>query len=214
MLNTKLNDLKKMLLDEAALVEKMVITSMNALQNGNSCNLDAILILENKVNRLELDIESFCTSLIALYQPEATDLRIILMSYKINNDLERLGDQAVNIAESANAIFGEPIAGCLPTLFKMYQKAISMLHQSISAFIQRDAPMARQVCVDDTIVDDLNRLMHSTLIELMKGNPAGINTYMHLLRISKNLERVADLSTNIAENTVFLVLGKVIKHRI
>jgi len=161
---------------------------------------------------LEVEIDTFCTSLIALYQPEAADLRSVLMFFKINNDLERLADQAVNIAESANAICGEPIAGYLPDLIRMNKKAIEMLHQSISAFIDRDVDLARRVCVDDSVVDDLNRVMHSTLIGLMKENPSYIDTYMHLLRISKNLERIADLSTNIAENTVFLVQGKVIKH--
>nr|MDK2850800.1 phosphate transport system protein [Candidatus Cloacimonadota bacterium] len=214
MLNIKLNELKKMLLDEAAFVEKMVLISLNAIQGGYECNLESVLQLEDKVNMLELEIERFCTNLIALYQPEAKDLRTILMTYKINNDLERLADQAVNIAESANAILGEPIGDYLPQIIYMKKKAIQMLHKSISAFIDHNIDLAKQVCMEDNVVDDLNRTMHTTLVELMKDNPNHIDGYLHILRIAKNLERVADLSTNIAENTIFLTSGQVVKHHL
>ncbi len=214
MLSNKLNELKRMLLDEAAYVEKMVIISMNAIQRGYECNLDSVLSYEDKVNKLELEIERFCTNIIALYQPEAIDLRTVLMTYKINNDLERLADQAVNIAESANSICGEPIGDYLPQIICMKKKAIQMLHKSISAFIDRNIDLARQVCLEDNAVDELNRTLHNTLIDLMKDRPGYIDSYLHLMRISKNLERVADLSTNIAENTIFLASGKVVKHHI
>jgi len=214
MLNTKITELKRMLMEMASLVEKMVIISMNAIQSGFECNLDSVLRYEDRVNRIELEIETFCTTLIALHQPEAKDLRAILMSYKINNDLERLADQAVNIAESANAICGEPIKDQFPRLFEMKKICIEMLHKSITAFTEKNVELARQVCLADKQVDDLNNEIRNSLIAKMKENSSFINHYLHLLRITTNLERVADLSTNIAENTVFLVLGKVIKHHV
>jgi phosphate transport system protein len=214
MLNTKLNELKRMLMEQASLVEKMVIISMNAIQSGYECNLESVMRYEDRVNRIELEIETYCTSLIALYQPEAKDLRAILMSYKINNDLERLADQAVNITESANAICGEPISEQFPQLLDMKLKSIAMLHKSMSAFINKDVALARQVCADDNEVDELNNSIRKNLVILMKKSPEFINNYLHLLRITNNLERIADLSTNIAENTVFLVEGKVIKHHV
>ena len=214
MLSQKLTELKKLLMAEASLVEKMVAISMNAIMGGYECNLMEVNHFEKRVNQLELEIESFCTQLIALYQPEAKDLRAILMSYKINNDLERLGDQAVNITESANAICGHPIVQELPELDSMRKNALNMLTKSISAFTDKDVELARKVCQDDSIVDDLNRAIISKLIAMMKDNPQQIDVYLHLMRISRNLERVADLSTNVAENTVFLAQGKVIKHHV
>lgn len=214
MLNQKLNDLKKMLMAEASLVEKMLGISMNAIMGGYECNLMEVTQFENRVNQLELEIEGFCTQLIALYQPEAKDLRAILMSYKINNDLERLGDQAVNITESANTICGNPIVQELPELDTMRQNTLAMLTQSISAFTDLDVELARKVCRDDSVVDDLNRSIITRLIAMMKDNPQQIEVYLHLMRIARNLERVADLSTNVAENTVFLAQGKVIKHHV
>lgn len=214
MLNHKLNELKQMLMAEASLVEKMLSISMNAIMGGYECNLMEVNHFEKRVNQLEMEVESFCTQLIALFQPEAKDLRAILMSYKINNDLERLGDQAVNITESANAICGNPIVKELPELDTMRKATLRMLTESISAFTDQNVELARTVCENDTIVDNLNRGIITKLIAMMKDNPQQIEVYLHLMRIARNLERVADLSTNVAENTVFLALGKVIKHHV
>jgi phosphate transport system protein len=214
MLNTKINELKKMLMEQAALVQKMVIVSMNAIQNSYECNLDNVMRYESRVNNIELKIDNYCLSLIALHQPEAKDLRTILMCYRINNDLERLADQAVNITESANAICGFSVLKKMPGLAEMKQKAIAMLHKSVSAFLDEDIDLSRQVCADDNAVDQLNNDLRHQLVEEMKQNPESVESNLHIMRICSNLERIADLSTNIAENTVFLVQGKVIKHHL
>jgi len=214
MLSEKLIQLKQMLMAEASLVEKMLSISMNAIKGGYECNLTEVSTFEQRVNQLEMEIESFCTHLIALYQPEAKDLRAILMSYKINNDLERLGDQAVNITESANAICGSPLVAQLPELDTMRKATLSMLTDSITAFTDKNVGLARRVCRNDTVVDNLNRSIIGKVITMIKDNPQQIEAYLHLMRIARNLERVADLSTNVAENTVFLALGKVIKHHV
>lgn len=212
MLIEKISELKKLLMAEAALVEKMVAMCFTGNKSVSGGNLDDVMVFETRVNQLEVEIENLCTALIALHQPEAKDLRVILMIYKINNDLERLGDQAVNIAESSSVVSGNPMLDQLPELYEMKDKSLIMLKQSITAFTDENVELARQVCQDDNYVDDLNRDITTHLISLMKQSPQLIEDFLHVLRIAKNLERIADLSTNIAENTVYLVQGKVIKH--
>lgn len=212
MIDTKLIELKKLLMAEATLVEKMVSMSIGGLYNSVNDLLVDVLIFEKRVNHIEVELENKCTALIALHQPEAKYLREILMIYKINNDLERLGDQAVNIAESAAHLADQPAVQDLPELITMKDAALKMLKDSLDAFTKEDVEASRQVCNDDNTVDDLNRQIYKHLVKLMKANPNQIENYLHLLRIAKNLERIGDLSTNIAENTIYLAVGSVIKH--
>lgn len=214
MLTDRITELKRLLLSEVSLVGKMVTMSIDGLYKHGHAFLEEVLQFEQRVNKIELELDSMCVSTIALFQPEARDLRYILMMYKINNDLERLGDQAVNIAESAAHLAGNPIVKSLPELMDMKEATLSMLRNSFSAFTSGDVAQAKQVCEDDNIVDDLNRTIYLHLVEMMKSDPSRINDYQHLLRIARNLERVADLSTNIAENTVYMVEGKNIRHHI
>jgi phosphate transport system protein len=213
MLTNKITNLKKKILGMASLVEKMVAFSYEGMGSGN-VRFNEVMDFEQRVNSLEMDIEDDCITLMALQHPEAKDLRIILMIYKINNDLERLGDQAVNIAESVNVVAGNPHNADIPELSSMMDVTLKMLHQSITSYTDEDVENARLVCRQDEIVDSYNRRIFNQLVALMKENPLLIEYYLHLLRIAKNLERIADLSTNIAENTVYLVQGRVIKHHI
>ncbi len=205
-------ELKKQILAEASLVEKMVAISFDAIYQDNTTSLDNVMTFEKRVNQLEIEIENHCITLIALFQPEAKDLRKILMIYKINNDLERLGDQAVNIAESATVLGGNPILWEFPELVAMKEKTLLMLKHAINAFIDEDVVLARQVCHDDHDVDNHNRHIADHLTKSMQSLPHMIGNLLHLLRIAKNLERIADLSTNISENTIYLTEGRVIKH--
>ncbi len=212
MINIKKQELKQLLMAEATLVEKMVSMAMDGLYNFGSAFLEEVLTFEKRVNQIEVELDGKCASLIALFQPEAKDLREILMIYKINNDLERLGDQAVNIAESAAQLVGNPVVKSIPELMDMKVAALKMLKDSLDAFAKEDVPTARNVCNDDNIVDDLNRKIYMHLVQLMRTNPQQVDLYLHILRIAKNLERIGDLSTNIAENTIYSSEGKVIKH--
>lgn len=213
MLTEKVTELKKKILEMAALVEKMVAYSFEGIETGNN-KYNEVMEYEQRVNRLEMEIEDDCIVLMARHHPEAKDLRIILMIYKINNDLERLGDQAVNIAESVNIVAGNPHNADIPELSSMMDVTLKMLHQSIAAYTNEDVENARLVCRQDEIVDSYNRRITNQLIVLIKENPLQIEYYLHLLRITKNLERIGDLSTNIGENTVYLVQGRVIKHQL
>ena len=211
MLSAKITELKEKIIEMATLVEKMVFYSFEGIEKGNN-RFDEVMEFEQKVNRMEMEIEDECIILMALFHPEAKDLRIILMIYKINNDLERLGDQAFNIAESVAKMTGSPLISQLPDLIKMKEVALKMLTESIDAYTNEDVNKARLVCRQDEIVDCFNRVIYHQIVTLMKESPSEIEHYMHMLRIAKNLERVADLSTNIGENTVYIVQGRVIKH--
>jgi phosphate transport system protein len=212
MINSKKQELKQLLMAQATLVEKMVSMAIGGLYSTGASFVDEVMIFEKRVNQIEMELESKCTSIIALHQPEAKDLRQILMIYKINNDLERLGDQAVNIAESAAQLIGNPVIVELPELVTMKDATLLMLKESLDAFAKEDVSAARKVCNDDSIVDDLNRSIYKHLVKLMKAQPQQIDLYLHVLRIAKNLERIGDLSTNIAENTIYLAIGRSIKH--
>lgn len=212
MINEKIQELKAMLMAEAGLVEKMVILAMDGLFSSNSSYETEVLTYEKRVNQIEVDIDSKCITMIALHQPEARDLRQILMIYRINNDLERLGDQAVNISESAAHLISEPILKALPELPRMAKATLRMLKMSIEAFGREDVESSRLVCLEDEIVDNYNRSIYEQLLILMKDNSENIKPCLHVLRIAKNLERIGDLSTNIAENNIYLAEGKVIKH--
>lgn len=211
MLAQKINELKKKITEMAALVEKMVAYSFEGIESGTN-KYNEVMEFEQRINQLELEIEDDCIVLMALHHPEAKDLRVILMIYKINNDLERLGDQAVNIAESVNIVAGNPNNTDIPELVSMMDVTLKMLRQSVLAYVNEDVENARLVCRQDEIVDSYHRRITNQLVSLMRDNPLQIEYYLHLLRISKNLERIADLSTNIGENTVYLVQGRVIKH--
>ncbi len=214
MLEAKILELKQMLLTEASLVEQMVSLSADGIYTRQSCLLDRINQFEGQVNQLELELENKCIAAIALYQPEAKDLRKIIMILKINNDLERLGDQAVNIAESAEHLAGKPIVAQVAKLAQMKDAALAMLKNSLDAFAAENVEASRAVCDADDRVDELNRVVYHRLVELIKQDTPLTESCLHLLRVAKNLERIADLSTNVAENTVYLAVGKVIKHHL
>lgn len=212
MLESKILELKQMLLTEAGIVEKMATLAADGLYSRQNGLLRIVNEYEDRVNQLELEIENKCIAAIALYQPEAKDLRKIVMILKINNDLERLGDQAVNIAESAEHLAGKAVVSQVSELAQMRDAAFAMLKNSLDAFAAENVEASRAVCDADDKVDELNRLVYHRLVELIKHDTPLTESCLHLLRVAKNLERIADLSTNVAENTVYLAVGKVIKH--
>lgn len=212
MLESKILELKQMLLTEAGLVEKMATLAADGLYSRQNGLLRIVNEYEDRVNQLELEIENKCIAAIALYQPEAKDLRKIVMILKINNDLERLGDQAVNIAESAEHLAGKAVVSQVSELAQMRDAAFAMLKNSLDAFAAENVEASRAVCDADDKVDELNRLVYHRLVELIKHDTPLTESCLHLLHVAKNLERIADLSTNVAENTVYLAVGKVIKH--
>ncbi|MGQ9708004.1 MAG: phosphate signaling complex protein PhoU [bacterium] len=212
-LETKVAELKEKLLAMAAYVEGMVDSSTQALIKRDATLAEKVINeTEGAVNDLEIDVENFAINLIALYQPEASNLRTITMVIKINNDLERIGDHAVNIAEAALFLIPRPPVKPLIDLPRMAEEAIRMLHDSLDAFTRSDAKLARNVCVRDSTVDSLKDQINRELITYMISDATTIDRALKLMLISLNLERIADLATNISEDVIYAATGEVIKH--
>jgi len=213
MLEEKLVSLKKELVEYAGLVELMVEKSVKGLLNREKALLQEVIEkCELKANAYEIKMDELCTNLIAQFQPRARNLRLILMAMKMSNDLERMGDHAVNIVESALYLIERPQVKPLTDIPKMGEYTTKMLKDSINSFINEDAALAKSVCMMDDSVDDLKDKLIKELTALMSSDSATIERSLHLLRISGNLERIADLSTNICEDVIYMVEGRVIKH--
>jgi phosphate transport system protein len=212
-LEERLIDLRKTLIEFATLVEHMIESSINGLVTRNKELLDSVAQTgEPKANELDIKLDELCATLIAQYQPMAKDLRIILMIFKMNEVLERMADHAVNISESGLCLLETPFVKPLIDIPEMAAVAVKMLQDSISAFINEDADLAKTVCARDSIIDNLRDKTFKELIEVMSADSSTIKRCLHLMRISRNLERIADLSTNMCEDIIFIVEGKIIKH--
>lgn len=215
MLPERINELKGEIIRFASLIEQMVDRSVKGLVNREERLLMEVLEKdEPRANRYEVEIDELCTSLIAQFQPRAKDLRIILMIYNINGSLERMGDHTVNIAESALELIKTPPIKRFIDIPRMNELVKKMLGDIIKAFIDEDPALAREVCARDDTIDGLRDQIMRELITFMTENPAIIGTCLQIIRIAENLERIADLTTNISENIIFISQGKVIKHHL
>jgi phosphate transport system protein len=211
-LEEEISKLKKMLFEMATSVEEMIAKSIKALKDRNMIMAEEVIKSDAKINEMEIDIDNQCIRILALYHPEAEDLRTVSMIMKINNDLERIGDHAVNIAEKTIYLADKPPVKPLIDIPKMADKAIQMLQESLDAFVNKDAELAIEVCKRDDEVDSLEPQIVRELITYMIGDPQTIDRSLNLILIAREIERVADLATNIAEDTYYIVSGKSLKH--
>ena len=213
MLDERLDDVKGKLMQSASLVESMVEKSIRGLTQKDEEVLSEVIERdEPRENELEVEIDETCIHLIACYQPQAKDLRTIMMVSKMNNDLERMGDEAVNISEGALFLIKRPEVKPLIDIPQMAEEARKMIRDSLDSFIEEDTQLAKDVCERDDIVDRLRDQILKELITLMASDPTTIERSNHLIRISRSLERIADLSTNICEDVIYMVEGKTIRH--
>lgn len=210
----ELNSLKQELLQMASLAEAAIGHAVSALLQRDLGLAEDVLRGDEAINRLEVAIDERCLRLLALYQPEAGDLRFIAMALKINNDLERIGDQAVNVAERSLELLKEPILKPLIDIPYLAQLSQAMLKHSVDAFLQRDTALARSVCQRDDEVDALDDQIFRELLTYMLEDRQAITRAVNLILVSRHLERVADHATNIAENVIYLVEGTYIKHHL
>jgi len=212
-LEQKLDELKERLMAMAATVEEMVAGSVRALVERNEDIATRVVEAEEpKVNQLENEIEDAAINLIALHQPEATNLRTITMIIKLNKDLERIGDHAVNIADAARYLIERPQVKPLVDLPRMAEHAVAMLRDALDAFAKGDPALARAVCERDSAVDSLRDQINRELVSQMTSDATIIDRALKLMLISMNVERIADLATNIAEDAVYMAEGRVIMH--
>ncbi len=213
MFKDKIIELKHKLIQDASLVEDMIAKSIKGLLDGKEkMLLDVVHTEEPKVNNYDRAIEKMCVELIAQYEPVGRDLRMVVMIVKMNKDLERMADHAVNICESGVFLLKNPIASSSEDLRLMGENSVSMLKDSINAFVNEDVSLAQSVCERDNIVDDAGDKILRDLTEVMRGKKDLIPQSLQLMRIAHNLERIADLSTNIAEEVIYIVEGRDVKH--
>ena len=208
----ELSHVKVRLLTMSGEAEAALGCAVEALLERNRDKARQVIAGDRIVDAMEVEIEEMCINLLALQQPMARDLRMLTSALKIASDLERVGDHAVNIAQSAERLVDTRPITPEPELVEMARLAREMLSDSLEAFIRGDAAAGREICKRDDRVDALHRSMFRILLTHMMEDPHSIGAGMELFLVSRNLERVADLATNIAEDVVFLVEGKSIKH--
>ena len=205
-------DLKKKISEMASLVEEMIGKSIKGLKDRNMIIAKDVINSDDEVNNMELEIDNLCIKILALYHPEAEDLRVVTMIMKINNDLERIGDHAVNIAKMSIPLSEQPPIKSLIDIPRMADKAIEMLKESLDSFMKLDSEMAIQVCIKDDEVDALEPQIVRELITYVMSDSQLMDRALRLIFIARHLERVADLATNIAEDAFYIATGEVLKH--
>ncbi len=208
----ELQDLKQDLLRMAALVEEAISTAVQSLIKRDLDLAKKTFEGENQINGMEIDIEDKCLKLLALRQPMAVDLRFITSAMKIITDLERMGDQAVNIAERAISLNQEPQLKPYIDIPKMAEITQSMVKDVLDAFVTQNSKLARSVCERDDLVDGLNDQVFREILTFMMSDPQTITRAVHLMIVCRCLERIADHATNIAEDVIFMLDARVIKH--
>jgi phosphate transport system protein len=211
-LQRDLEVLKKQLLTMGGMVEQATDLAISAVVDRRKDLAEQVLKGDDEIDRKELEVEDECLKMLALHQPVATDLRFIITVLKVNNDLERMGDLAKNIAERAAILCDQPPLAAARQFRRMAERVRNMVHECIDALVERDVEMARRVCLEDREVDEENRLRFADLQQEMKSDPATVERAVSLLSVSRHLERIADHATNVAEDVVFLVDGEVIRH--
>jgi len=204
--------LRNRLLNMGALVEERVHDATHALIERRLDTAERIITSDQDVNELQIEIDERCLRLLALQQPMASDLRLITAAMKINADLERIGDQAVNIAEQAVRILAHPPLKPMIDLPRMAEIAERMTRESLDAFVRKDARLARAILARDDEVDQLKDQVFRVLLTYMMADPGTIERALGLILVSRHLERIADHATNIAEDVIFVVEAKDVRH--
>jgi phosphate transport system protein len=212
-LQRDLERVKRDLLAMSGLVEEATDLAIGAVVDRRRDLAEQVVAGDDRIDAKELEVEDECLKVLALHQPVASDLRFLISVLKVNNDLERMGDLAKNIAERALALAGQPPIEGAEDFRSMAERVRRMVHDCIDALVERNVDLARKVCFDDREVDEENRRRFERLQDVMRKDPSSVERAVHLLSISRHLERIADHATNVAEDVVFLVDGEVIRHQ-
>jgi phosphate transport system protein len=208
----ELEQLKTMLLEMALLVETAIFKSIDSVVKKDRPLAEDVLQKESGINKMEVDIDDLAIKLLALQQPMAIDLRLIAAALKINTDLERMGDLAVNIAQRSIDLIQEPVIRPMVDIPHIAALVQSMVYKALDAFVHKDAELAKSVLASDDAVDDLRTASFHELISFMERTKKNIPQAVNLLSIISNLERIADHATNIAEDVIFYVKGIDVRH--
>jgi phosphate transport system protein len=211
-LQREIDKLKKILLTLCALVEEQLELAMDALQRRDIATAQRVLGRDSDVDHREVEVEEECLKALALHQPVACDLRFLASVLKMNKDLERIGDLAVNIARKAITIAGDRDLEIPFDLTGMWEKSHAMLRDSIEALVNRDSSLAQQICLRDSEVNGMKRQIRRQAEELLRAQPDRVSAWLALLAVARNLERIADHAVNIAEDVIYLVEGRIVRH--
>jgi phosphate transport system protein len=208
-----LRQLKERLLRMGAIAEEMIQKAVKALYERRDALTAEVFELENEVNQMHLEIDDRCLKLIALHQPMAVDLRLITAAMKINTDLERIADQAVNVGQTCHYhLLKETPVPEVALLTRMAEISQKMLRESLDSFARQDVELAKQVLAQDEEEDRLKAEALTSLIGRLKKDPERSSQYVDLILLSRNMERIGDHATNVAEDVIFMVQGKDIRH--
>ena len=211
-LQREIEKIKKAILSLCGLVEEQVQLGVRALLERDPELAARVEKRDAEIDHREVEVEEECLKALALHQPVASDLRLIVAVLKINSDLERIGDLAVNIARKAIAFSAQPVMAIPFDLGAMCQKTQAMLRDSIDSLVNLDAPLAYNVCARDSEVDRMKHENRKQAEELMRSDPQRSAALLNLLAASRNLERIADHAANIAEDVIYMVEGRIVRH--
>lgn len=212
LLSREIVSLKKKILQMTALVEESVRKAIGAVKDKNAVLAEEVVLNDDQIDLMENELEEECLKILALHQPVAIDLRYVVVCLKINNDLERIGDLAVNIADRAKAISRDEDDFMPESITKMIDAAIAMLKKSLDAFIEMDSGLAREVSLMDDTLDELNRNMYLEIKKLIMEEPGRTGYLLHILGVSRQLERIGDYAVNISEDVIYMIDGKIVRH--
>jgi len=208
----ELEKIKKLILSLGAMVEERMRLAIRAIEDGDTKIAESIIKMDYEVDEKEVEVEEECLKILALYQPVAVDLRFLVAVIKINNDLERIADEAVNIARRVSSITGKQ-GGAFPFDYsRMSEIADDMLKKSLDALVNLDVDLAFKVVTLDDAVDDLHQTAYDLIRQEMRKTPDKAGPLINLYLISRHLERIADHATNIAEEVIYLVEGEIVRH--
>jgi phosphate transport system protein len=211
-LQSELAKLKKRIISLSALVEENLRLSLKSVEGRDTLLAELVLDRDREIDELEVEIEEDCLKILALHQPVATDLRFLVCVLKMNNDLERIGDLAVNIAERAGRFSTEDPIDMASDLPKMAAKAQSMLRRGLDSVVNLDTSLAREVLAADDEVDAVYQHILKQIRDRLQSMPVNVDELLQVMAVAKQIERVADLATNIAEDTIYMVEGKIVRH--
>ena len=209
----QIENLKERILRLGTLVEEAISKSITALINRDTSLAQRVIANDSEIDAMEVEVEEECLKMLALYQPVAADLRFVVAALKINNDLERMGDLARNIAKRVTQLEGGDPYDLPPEIRTMATQAQEMVRQCLDAVVKRDPTLARQVREEDDIVDEARQRIQRRVLQGIKDQPENVENLLRINSVSKHIERIADMATNIAEDVVYLVEGDIVRHR-
>ena len=211
-LQREIEQLKKNILALCAIVEEQVQDAVRALLDRNVELAQKVEGRDSEIDRREVEVEEECLKILALHQPVAIDLRFIVSALKINNDLERIGDLAVNVSKKAVSFSNESSMEISYDIAGMWEKTQSMLRDSIDSLINMNSELAAEICVRDDEVDRIKHEIRAGVEEQIRSQPESVRPLLKLLAVSRNLERIADCATNIAEDVIYMAEGRIVRH--